>query len=161
MSEKSFTDLAGREWHLNFTVGDAMELKRELGIDVGKLLEKENGELEKIIQDEWVIAQILAIQLGPQLQRRDMLMDSGDGDGSKTPTRSFFDGLGGEVLDSAILAFLHAVAESLPKLKRRAMKAMLQKLSPTIEAATLAMEKKILEKKTEEEVAAKVEAIKF
>ena len=141
MSETTFTDAKNRDWHLTVTIGDSIRLKRELGFDVGKLLEEGSGEFQKLIQDEWLIIQILAVLLGPQLQSRQMLTDSGDG--SKKPTDSFYDGLVGETLDDAVVAFLHAVADSLPKSKRRAMKAMLKKLSGTIETAATAMDRKI------------------
>ena len=143
MSETTFTDAENRDWHLTVTVGDSIRLKRELGFNIGKLLEEGSGEFRKLIQDEWLIVQILAVLLGPQLQSRKMLTESGDGDGSKKPTDSFYDGLVGETLDDAIAAFLHAVADSLPKSKRRAMKAMLKKLSGTIETAATAMDRKI------------------
>ena len=120
-----------------------MRLKRELDFDVGKLLEEGNSEFQKLIQDEWLIVHILAVLLGPQLQNRKMLTDSGDGDESKKPTGSFYDGLVGKTLDDAIVAFLYAAADLLPKSKRRAMKAMLKKLSETIETAATAMDRKI------------------
>ena len=143
MSETTFTDAKKRDWLLTVTIGDAMRLKRELGFDTGKLIEEGNSEFQKLIQDEWLIIQILAVLLGPQLKSRKMLTDSGDGDGSRKPSDSFYDGLTGETLDEAIAAFLHAVADSLPKSKRRAMKAMLTKLSATIETAATAMDRKI------------------
>jgi len=147
MSETTFTDAKNREWHLTVTIGDSMRLKRELGFDVGKLLEEGNGEFQKLIQDEWLIIEILAVLLGPQLQSRKMLTDSGDGDGSKKPTDSFYDGLVGETLDDATAAFLHAVADSLPK--------------STIETAATAMDRKIESMDLEEKITTTINQIEI
>jgi len=150
---QSFKDLKGREWFLNFTIADAFRFKRELGIDVDLLTQGNDGEIERILSDGWRIVEILVLLLGPQIERKGLLEPVKDGSSGKVrPSDDFYEGLGGEVLDEASVCFLRAVASSLPKLKRRALLAMIAKLSPTLETASIRLEEKISKRDLDPEI---------
>ena len=139
---QQFTDLKGDTWNLSFTVGDAFKLKRELGIDVDQMISGGDQEIQKILSDMWRLVEMLVLLLGPQIEAKGLL-EPIEGTEKFRPKDIFFDRLGGDVLDTATVALLMAIGDSLPKLKRRAFLAMVAKLSPTIETAAAAMEAKI------------------
>jgi len=150
---QTFKDSKGREWALNFTIADAFRFKRELKIDVDLLTRGDDGEIERILCDGWRIVEILVALLGPQIERAGLLEKFEENGVEKfRPSDDFYEGLGGEVLDEASVCFLRAVASSLPKLKRRALLAMIEKLSPTIEMAAGKLEEKIRTKDLTEEI---------
>lgn len=137
---RKFKDNQGNEWTIVFTVGDAMRLRREIGFDVNTLISKTDHQLEEILQDENKILEILVLVLEDQIIRRGLVETNGD----KTVLAESFGMLfSGNTLDEATIAFLYAVADSFPKLKRRGLIAILEQLSPAMDTATEAMEAKI------------------
>ena len=157
---RKITDHEGDEWCFRFTGGTAIRLRDELGIDIDELINGSDGEVEAMLSSSYRLHALMAIVLEKQIESRSMVVNR-----SRTKTKlengvekeyteeyralsdDFYDRFHGETLDEALIQFLLAVSDSLPKIRRRALQALIQKLSPMIEtAATKAateVEKKI------------------
>lgn len=145
----TFKDTKGETWTLTITVGKAMKLKDELGLDVQTLMDKNSVTLERMLSDSWKIVEILALLLSDQFENRGL------------SDQEFFERIEGSTIDDATIAFLEAVADSLPKLKRRPMRMMIQKLSPSINQAAERVEKLVESKDLETELTKKLDEIGF
>lgn len=157
---QSFKDLKGNNWTISFTSGDARRLQRELGIDVDKLTSGDDQTIEKLLESSWLMVEILVLVLEKQIESRNLvetfseditkkvMVDSKLEEITETVTKrrvsdEFFDLFDGSIIDEATLAFLKAVGDSLPKLKRRALLAMMERLSEIVETGTRGIESKI------------------
>ena len=144
-----FKDTKGDAWTITITVGAAIKLRDELGLDVQTFIDERSETLEAMLSDSWKIVEILGLLLPEQIKRRNLTDEQ------------FFERLEGSTLDDATIAFLEAVSESLPKLKRLPMQALIRKLAPTMDRATKILTEKVDAKDLETEIAEKVEAIEF
>jgi hypothetical protein len=135
---RTFKDLKGSEWVVRFTVGSAMRIRQELGIDIDRLISGDSEEIGRLLSDTWRIMELLVLLLADQIESRGMV------DGN-TPSTEFYDRFGGDVLDEACIAILQAIGDSLPKLKRRGLLAVVERISPTMEAAAKRVEEKVRE----------------
>ena len=149
MSNRTFQDSQGDSWTITITVGAAMKLRDQLGVDIQKLVESHDGTLSGLLTDVWKIVEILALVLEDQVKKRG-LQDS-----------EFFERLTGDVLDFATMAFLEAVADSLPKLQRRPIQELMKKLNSTLDRATETMAEKVKATDVEAEILEKIEKIEF
>ena len=137
---RTFKDFQGDEWSIVFTAGDALRLRREIGFDVDALMMKTDKQIEEMLYDGNKILQILVLLLEDEIIRRGLTEAKGD---KIVLAEVFGDRFQGDTIDDATLAFLLAVADSLPKLKRRALIEIIDKISPALEVAEAAMVKKI------------------
>ena len=126
-----FKDNKGRVWSLALTVGKAMRLRDELGIDVGKILDDENKLLNDLIQEPWQLVEIL---VSLTRERRESI---------EVDDQDFCEALTGDVLDDASIAFIYGVALSLPKLKRRALMATADRIFGGLDVAATKIEEVI------------------
>ena len=149
---REFTDSKGRVWRLNFTGGNAIQFRRELGVDVEKLVAGDDGEIEKILSSSFRIFELLIPLLSSQIEAAGMMTPLPGKDNFR-PSDDFYEGFGGDVLDRASVAFLLAVCDSLPKLQREALQAMIAKIFPAIDSMSQKVVKKIQSMPIEEEIA--------
>ncbi len=130
---------------INHSFGDSMGLRDELDFDVGKILSEDGAELQKILNDPYLLPRVIAWEVSDQIEKREIT------------ERDFYEALGGDVLDKALVAWLEAVSDSLPKLQRRAMKALIERMETSLEIAATGLETKIRAKDYETEIKKKVE----
>jgi len=95
---KSFTDAEDRSWEICMTLGSAMAINNELGID---LLQPEQGDpplLTRIGTDELLLGRILLILLRGQFEKHQItteqkVFDAFDGQTLLNATAAFYDEL--------------------------------------------------------------------
>lgn len=127
----TFRDSTGDEWNLRISIGRAMALREQLGIDIQDLVTGSMIDDLLAIDNGWKLIEILAFLLTDQIEQKGI------------SDHDFLDRLDGEVLDAALIAFLWAVSESLPKLKRRPIQTVIRRMDPAIDRATAKLETRI------------------
>lgn len=115
-------------------------LLREKGVDITKLFERTDSILNNLIGDPWKLVELIEIVVSDQLSER------------KIERIDFLEALSGDVLDEATIAFLNGVAMALPKLQRRAIQAILRKISTGLESGATKIEAKIASLDLEKEI---------
>ena len=94
---KTFTDKAGRSWSVTLTLGTAMTVKAQLGVD---LLQPEVGDpplLTQLGTDEMLLGEVLCAMLQQQFETHEVTADevrnSFDGETLLTAQRAFYEEL--------------------------------------------------------------------
>lgn len=127
--QATFLDTAGRSWKLTITARSARRLKNELGLDINTILNQENGVIQTLLSEITLLIDALLMLTESQRETRSITPDQ------------FLDSLEGDTLDQATIAFLTAMANSFPKLKRRPMMILIGHLSTARDTATEALER--------------------
>lgn len=131
MGKTTFTDTKGREWALRISIGAAMRLRDEAGVDVDKILDEKTSPLQSLIEDP--IKLVAALEILVEEQRERLKIERVD----------FLNAIDGSVLDEALESFLFAIAASLGKLKRRALEAAIPKVTTGLDDLATKIEAKI------------------
>lgn len=140
------------EWVFRFTGATALRLRDELGIDVDKLIKGEDGTIDAMLSSQWTLYSILGIVLEKQIENHEFAVKrtrkvqgshSGETETYRALTDEFYDLFSGDILDKAMVVFLLSVSDSLPKLPRETLRAMVAKISQTTDMAAQEMAKKI------------------
>jgi hypothetical protein len=135
---RTFRDREGREWQIDLTLGALMRIKASTGLDMLDLQAPKEGRVDvfdRLSTDPVTLADTLCAICRPQLDARS-LTDS-----------QFADAMGGEAIDSALIAlvqewsdFFHRRgAEAKAKLLAMAVKVM-QGLNDRMNAATATLD---------------------
>lgn len=127
----TFTDTEGRTWNMHLNVQRAMDLRDKLAIDVEKFADPSTGLLEKMIDDSWLLIDVLRLMTADERAAKGI------------DDNSFLKAIDGTVLDEALMAFLNGIAVSLKKLKRRALLAMARQMEQGMEIAATKVEARI------------------
>lgn len=105
---KSFTDNAGQEWRLNYSLGAKRIIKRDFGVDLVDLFGDNNKEAVAIIFDDYErLASILWVLCQSQAEQSGVSPDE------------FAERLGGDVFADAADALVEAVIDFFPNPNRR------------------------------------------
>lgn len=145
---RTIQDTKGDKWVVRFTGGTALRLRDELGIDIDNLISGDEREVMKLFADQKTIFDIMGVVFEAQIERLALVADrtreTADGvETYRALSAEFYERFNGETLDDFVVELLWAVSDSLPNLKRRALRQVLAKLSPAIEKAADEMEKAI------------------
>lgn len=126
----TFKDTKGRVWSLRVTIGDAMRLRELCQIDVAKITADE-GLIKDLIADPWKLVDAIKVLTESQVAAKGLAFDD------------LAAALDGPTLDEAFDALVGGIAASLGKLQRRALSALVRKLSPGLETLATKIEAKI------------------
>ena len=109
----AFKDDNGREWKIHLTLGKVKRINDDLGLDL--LAPWDGKAVDALAKDVMRFARVmaLAVDFGPE---------AGEGDGE-----ALADGLRGDGLDRAILAFWRDLSHFFPGAQRLAFQAMVAK----------------------------------
>jgi len=128
---KTFTDKAGRTWTVTLTLGTAMTVKGQLGID---LLQPEEGDpplLTRLGTDEILLGEVLCAMLAPQFETHGVTVED---------VRNGFDG---ETLLAAQKAFYEELIDFFRSRGRTDRAKAVAKQVKMIDAAVTAVETRI------------------
>jgi hypothetical protein len=100
---RSFKDRTGMEWQIDFTIGTAIELKDQLGID----LDSQNEGLIKVASDSTILFKALYIACELQAIER------------KIDAKAFYARFCDDSITHATRAFIGAINDFFPNARRR------------------------------------------
>ena len=148
---RKLVDAKGNEWAVRFTGDTALRLRDDLGIDVDRLLDGDNAELQKLFTSQTRLYDIMGIVFESQIENRRMLVErerrneAGEVERYRALSSGFYECFNGETLDEFTQQLLWSITDSLPNLKRRAFQKVMAKLSPRMEQVATKMEARIEE----------------
>jgi len=128
---KAFTDRAGRSWTITLTLGTAMTVKEQLGVD---LLQPEAGDpplLTRLGTDEMLLGEVLCAMLQQQFETQGVTADE---------VRNGFDG---QTLLAAQKAFYEELIDFFQSRGRTDRAKAVAKQVKMIDAAVVAVETRI------------------
>jgi hypothetical protein len=128
---KAFTDRAGRSWTITLTLGTAMTVKEQLGVD---LLQPEAGDpplLTRLGTDEMLLGQVLCAMLQQQFETQGVTAEE---------VRNGFDG---QTLLAAQKAFYEELIDFFQSRGRTDRAKAVAKQVKMIDAAVVAVETRI------------------
>jgi hypothetical protein len=106
MSQTAFVDTAGREWVVNITVNTAREVKRRIGVDLVKLLDKGGAGLAELTGNVLDFVDTLFVVVSPcHPEITDV---------------QFGESLAGDCIETAAGAFVQGLLDFSPNPKARA-----------------------------------------
>jgi len=111
---KTFKDNEGREWMVDINVSVLKNIRDVLNID---LMEAVDGQLvTKIADDPALLCDILFLIVAEQTEKR------------AVTDEAFGRSLAGDAIDHATTAFLEELVDFFPKLRRRPLKTVMEKV---------------------------------
>ena len=128
---KTFCDKAGRTWSITLTLGTAMTVKEQLGVD---LLQPEAGDpplITRLGTDEILLGEVLCAMLGQQFEAQDVTAED---------VRNGFDG---QTLLAAQKAFYEELIDFFHSRGRTDRAKAVAKQRKMIDAAVVAVETRI------------------
>lgn len=118
---KSFTDAKGRTWSVDINVATLQRVKGLTGVDLTKLIDARGETFSKVVEDVFVMFDVLTALVQPQLDAQGM-----------TPEQ-FGESLDETSLEAAVHALIEAVIDFFQEGKRMLLKRAFAKVKTAAE----------------------------
>jgi len=118
---KSFTDAKGKTWTIEVNVATLQRVKGLTGVDLTKLIDAQGETFSKVVEDLFVMFDVLTALVRPQLDAQGMT------------TEQFGESLDETSLEAAVHALIEAVIDFFQEGKRMLLKRAFTKVKTAAE----------------------------